>query len=528
MTDSLHSPEPDQQVVIIGGGPAGLTAAYELTRHGRRPVVLEALSRVGGLARTEEYKGFAFDLGGHRFFTKVGEVEDLWHEILGTDLLHRPRLSRLYYRRRFFDYPLKPLNAFRGLGPLQTALILLSYLRWKLFPYPQEQTFEEWVTNRFGRRLFRMFFKAYTEKVWGIPCSTLRAEWAAQRIKGLSLTTAVLSMFIKPKTRIKSLVTEFLYPRRGPGMMWSAVRDAVERRGGVVRLNTPVLRIARTGSRIDAVVVAGDGRPETITGAQFISSMAVTDLVRTLTPPPPAEVLDAAGRLTYRDFLTVCLIVNRPQVFPDNWIYVHDPDVRVGRIQNFKNWSPEMVPDPSKTGLGLEYFCSEDDDLWALPDAELIALGTREMERIGLVRPGEVEDGCVVRVSKAYPVYDEHYREHLEVLRRFVDRLENLQTVGRNGLHRYNNQDHAMLTGILAARNIALQQRRDLWNVNTEPEYLEEIVPSNGTEGEDGRAGSGRAAPREAEDHPPGPQDLGRRGYTRAVSPLAGRRAERR
>ena len=494
MIDPVVGLDPDRRVVIIGAGPAGLAAAYELTKHGRRPVVVEALPRVGGLARTEEYKGFAFDLGGHRFFTKAGEVEEMWHEILGADFLQRPRLSRIYYRRRFFDYPLKPLNAFAGLGLLQSVLIFLSYLRWKAFPYPQEQTFEEWVTNRFGRRLFLMFFKAYTEKVWGISCSTLRAEWAAQRIKGLSLKTAVLSMFVAPTTRIKSLVTEFHYPRRGPGMMWDAVTDAVQRRGGTVRLNAPVLRVARTGNRIDHIEIAGSDGTERIAAAQFISSMAVTDLVRKLTPSPPAEVLDAAGQLTYRDFLTVCLIVNRPHVFPDNWIYIHDPEVKVGRIQNFKNWSPAMVPDPAKTGLGLEYFCSEGDALWTMADADLIELGTRELERTGLVRRGDVEDGCVIRVPKAYPVYDERYREHLDVIRKFLDSLENLQTVGRNGLHRYNNQDHAMLTGMLAVRNIVLNQQHDLWNVNTDQEYLEEIVPESGTGQRNGRAASTQAA----------------------------------
>jgi len=529
MTDPVHNPDAEHPVVIIGAGPAGLAAAYELTRHGRRPVVLEALPRVGGLARTEEYKGFAFDLGGHRFFTKVSEVEETWHEILGADLLHRPRLSRIYYRRRFFDYPLKPLNAFAGLGPLQSALIILSYLRWKIRPYPQEETFEEWVTNRFGRRLFLMFFKAYTEKVWGIPCSTLRAEWAAQRIKGLSLKTAVLSMFVKPKTRIKSLVTEFYYPRRGPGMMWNTVMRAVEQRGGSVRLNSPVLSIARTGSRIDHVLVASNGRIESIAGAQFISSMAVTDLVRKLTPPPPAEVLDAAGQLTYRDFLTVCLIVNRAHVFPDNWIYIHDPEVKVGRIQNFKNWSPEMVPDPTKTGLGLEYFCTEGDDLWTMADADLIELGKRELERVGLVRHGDVEDGCVVRVHKAYPVYDARYREHLDVIRKFVDRLDNLQTVGRNGLHRYNNQDHAMLTGMLAVRNITLNQRHDLWTVNTDQEYLEEIASTNGAERGNGRATPTQAAPsRDPDDRSPASGALLGGREAGAFSMFAGRRTRRR
>jgi protoporphyrinogen oxidase len=302
----------------------------------------------------------------------------------------------------------------------------------------------------------------------------------------------------------------------------------VERRGGVVRLSAPVLGIAHTGNRIEHVVIGEGGRRQTVSGAQFISSLAITDLVRKLTPPPPAEVLEAAEGLSYRDFLTVCLIVNRPSVFPDNWIYVHDPDVRVGRIQNFKNWSPEMVPDQSKTGLGLEYFCSEGDDLWTMADDELIALGTREMEQIGLIRPGDVEDGRVVRVPKAYPVYDERYRDHLEVIRRYVNRFENLQTVGRNGLHRYNNQDHAMLTGMLAARNIVLNQRRDLWSVNAEQEYLEEIVPTNGTEkGQGQTAPASPLTPQDQSDHPAPSGDRLPGRHTPVYSTLAARRRDR-
>jgi protoporphyrinogen oxidase len=309
--------------------------------------------------------------------------------------------------------------------------------------------------------------------------------------------------------------------------MWRAVRAAVETRGGTVRTDTEVVAIGRDGDRIRHVVFAnGDGR-ETASGTDFISSMPITQLVARLDPPAPEHVRAAAAQLTYRDFLTVCLIVNRPELFPDNWIYIHDPDVKIGRIQNFKNWSPDMVPDPSRTGLGLEYFCTEGDDLWTMTDADLIELGTRELERIGLVRRGDVEDGCVVRVPKAYPVYDERYREHLEVVRRFVDRLENLQTVGRNGLHRYNNQDHAMLTGILAARNIVLNQRRDLWSVNTEQEYLEEIVPTNGTERGNGRPAPARATPRESIDHPPASGDLVSSGHAQAFSTLSGRRRHR-
>jgi protoporphyrinogen oxidase len=465
----------DKQVVIIGGGPAGLTAAYELVKSGLCPTVLEKGAMVGGLARTEQYKGFHFDMGGHRFFTKSQEVRKMWHEILGEDFLCRPRLSRIYFKKQFFHYPLKPLNTLLGLGFFESVRILLSYLRWQLFPHRQEDTFEQWVTNRFGRRLFLIFFKTYTEKVWGIPCSELKAEWAAQRIKDLSLKTALLNMFMKPKTTIKTLIEEFHYPRLGPGMMWNAVKSLVEKQGGVVQLNAEVARINRTEHRIDGVVIACNGHTEVIQGTDFISSIPVTEFIQKLDPPPPPAVLRAAGNLHYRDFLTVCLIVNQPDLFPDNWIYVHDPEVKVGRIQNFKNWSPDMVPDPAKTSLGLEYFCAEGDGFWNMSDDELIKLGKREVHRLGLANYADIEDGCVVRVPKSYPVYDSDYREYLAVVRAFVDGLKNVQTIGRNGLHRYNNQDHAMLTGMLAVRNLMLGEQNDLWSVNTDQEYHEEI-----------------------------------------------------
>jgi protoporphyrinogen oxidase len=342
------------RVVVIGAGPAGLTAARELTQHRWPCLVLEKTDHVGGLARTARYKGFAFDMGGHRFFTKAPEVQRLWREVLGDDLLRRPRLSRIYYRRTFFHYPLRALNALAGLGPVESMLIVASYVRWQVRPHPHEETFEQWVTNRFGQRLFRTFFRTYTEKVWGLSCTELRAEWAAQRIKDLSLRAALTGILRRPGRRIRSLIDEFHYPRLGPGMLWSAVADEVGRRGGEVRLGSDVVRIRRTGRRVEAVVVReGSGEAE-IAATDVISSMPLRELIERLDPPAPGAVRRAAARLTYRDFITVCLIVDRPHLFPDNWIYVHDPEVRCGRIQNFKNWSAAMVPDPAKTSLGLE------------------------------------------------------------------------------------------------------------------------------------------------------------------------------
>jgi protoporphyrinogen oxidase len=465
----------EKRVIIIGAGPAGLTAAYELSKLNQRPLVLEERDKVGGLSRTENYKGYHFDMGGHRFFTKSEEVKKVWRDVLQADFLQRPRLSRIYYQKKFFFYPLKPLNALAGLGIFESVLIGLSYLWWQLFPYRQEETFEQWVTNRFGRRLFLTFFKTYTEKVWGIPCSELKAEWAAQRIKDLSLKTALLTMFFKSKKTIKTLIEEFDYPRLGPGMMWNAVKAHIESQGAKVQLGSEAVKFYRNGNGIERIAVSCNGHREVLQADHVISSMPLTELVKRLDPPPPPEVLGAVKKITYRDFLTVCLIVNKRELFPDNWIYVHDPDVKVGRIQNFKNWSPDMVPDPSKTSLGLEYFCTEGDSLWSQPDENLIELGKREVERIGLAKYSDIEDGCVFRVPKSYPIYDSDYREHLAVVREFVESVGNLQTIGRNGLHRYNNQDHAMLTGILAVRNLVLGERNDLWSVNTDQEYHEEL-----------------------------------------------------
>ncbi len=466
----------DAPIIVIGGGPAGLTAAYELTKQQKKTIVLEKYNKVGGIARTENYRDYHFDMGGHRFYTKSVPVQQMWREVLGEDFLRRPRLSRIFYQNKFFHYPLKPFNALLGLGPIEGARIIGSYVRWHLFPYKEEETFEQWVTNRFGKRLFETFFKSYTEKVWGIPCSELKAEWAAQRIKNLSLKTAITAMFLKPQETIKTLIEEFDYPRRGPGMLWTAVQDRINERGGQVQLNSNVVAIHRDGPRITGVTVEQDGRTHFRSGSSFISSMPLTQLVQWLDPPPPPKVLQAASQLGYRDFLTVCLIIKKPELFPDNWIYIHDPSVQVGRIQNFKNWSADMVPDPATTSLGLEYFCNEGDDVWNMPDADLIALGTREIGKIGLARPEDVVDGAVFRVEKSYPVYDADYEQSLDVLKAYVASLENLQTIGRNGLHRYNNQDHAMLTGMLAVRNLLYGETNNLWQVNAEQEYLEELV----------------------------------------------------
>jgi protoporphyrinogen oxidase len=461
----------DDQVVVIGAGPAGLTAAHELVKRDIQPIVLEKADEVGGLARTEVYKGFRFDIGGHRFFTQVEEVQKLWQELLGEDFLKVPRLSRIYYRGLFFNYPLAFLNTLSNLGIVESLLILLSYFKARLWPSPKEETFEEWVTNRFGQRLYKTFFQTYTEKVWGIPCHKIQADWAAQRIKGLSLIAAVSNALLGTNNA-KSLINEFHYPVLGPGMMWQRFREAVESHGGQVHLNTEVIRLKRESSRIKSVIAQHDGRITEISGEHFISSMPLTELIARLDPPPPAEVVRAARQLNYRAFVIVGLIVDRANLFPDNWLYVHSPEIKVGRIQNFKNWSAAMVPDPSKMSLGMEYFCTEGDALWTMSDAELVQLATRELASLKLNDAGEVVDGVVFRQPRAYPVYDREYRKHLEVIQRFLATMDNLHTVGRNGMHRYNNMDHSMQTGMLAVQNI-LGAHHDLWEVNEGEEYLE-------------------------------------------------------
>ena len=464
-----------KEVAIIGGGPAGLTAALELSRRHIPATVLEADKQVGGIARTVNYKGYLFDIGGHRFFTKWDEVNQIWNEVLGETFLERPRLSRIYYKKKFFMYPLVAKNALFGLGIFESIRILASYIKARVLPTAKEENLEEWVSNRFGRRLYEIFFKTYTEKVWGVPCTTIRAEWAAQRIKGLSLLTAIRNALLPNKSSdVKTLIDKFQYPERGPGQMWETLTDQLNRSGYPVLLERPVVRICHDTGEVTHLVTEGPNGIEKFWGTDFISSMPIRELVLALDPVPPQEILDAAHKLRYRDFLIISLIVNRKDVAPDNWIYVHEPGVKVGRIQNFKNWSPAMVPDQNKTCLGMEYFVFENDELWSSPDEKLIELARREIVELGLVRPEEIEDGTVVRMQKAYPMYDEEWSIHVDRIREYLGQnMRNLQLVGRNGMHKYNNQDHSMITALYAARNIC-GANYDLWAVNTEPDYHEE------------------------------------------------------
>ncbi len=470
-----QSSSSERKVVIIGGGPAGLTAAYELSKHHVPAVVLEADNVVGGISRTVNYKGYLFDIGGHRFFTKWDEVNQIWKEVLGDKFLARPRLSRIFYRKKFFHYPLQAKNALFGLGPVETVRIIFSYLRSRLAYYHNEQNLEQWVSNRFGKRLYEIFFKTYTEKVWGVPCTEIRAEWAAQRIQGLSLTTAIRNALFKQKTTsVKTLINSFHYPERGPGQMWETLTDHLRQQNYPVLMQRRVTRIVYDQGGVTCLETDGVNGIERFNGTDFICSMPIRDLVNALDPPPPAEVMQAANRLRYRDFLIISLVIDRPDVIPDNWIYIHEPGVRVGRIQNFKNWSPAMVPDRNKTCLGMEYFVFENDDLWSSPDDKLIDLAKGEIAELGLAKPDEIEDGAVVRMPKAYPMYDQDWVRQVNTVRRYLEKaLPNFQLVGRNGMHKYNNQDHSMMTAMCAARNI-LGANYDLWAINTEEEYHEE------------------------------------------------------
>ncbi len=539
--NGIHGGKRMDSTVVVGAGPAGLTAAYELARRGHPCEVFEADRVVGGISRTEERDGWRFDIGGHRFFTKVSRVEDFWNEILGEDdFLLRPRMSRIHYKGRFYDYPLRASNALRNLGVLESLRCVGSYAWARVRPPADLSTFEGWVAARFGRRLYGIFFKTYTEKVWGVPAASIQADWAAQRIKNLSLGRAIADALTPGGNRkeITSLIEEFRYPKLGPGMMWEACADRVRERGSTVHLGTRVERIRRHHGRLavtvrsedvgtgggttaavrprdtgtlgsydsDTVRSEGDtvraydtgtvhpdgggGVTREVYCGNLVSSMPLTALIRAFGPDVPDAVAEAAAGLRYRDFLTVALVVPERFSFPDNWIYIHSPEVRLGRVQNYGSWSPYLVQ-AGRTCLGLEYFVNEGDDLWRAPDDDLVAFGTRELEHLGLVTPGSVQRGYVVRMPKAYPVYDAGYAGNVEVLRKYLDvEWPEIHPVGRNGMHRYNNQDHSMLTAMLTVENIVDGARHDVWEVNVDAEYHEERA-----ERKRAASGTGRDAP---------------------------------
>jgi protoporphyrinogen oxidase len=488
------------QVVVIGAGPAGLTAAYQLTKSGVTPIVVESDKVVGGISRTAQAEGWRFDIGGHRFFTKVKPVEELWHEILSDDeFLKRPRMSRIYYDGKYYDYPIKPLNALRNLGVIEAIRCVASYAWVRVRPPKNQDGLEGYIAADYGWRLYNHFFKTYNEKVWGVPASSLSADFAAQRIKGMSLVDAVWEP-IRAKifgrrdkaNQVTSLIEEFEYPKYGPGMMWERCRDLVEAKGVAVEMQTRVVGINHHGGRAVSVTAERDGEQRELPADHVISSMPFPHLLRAMQPPVPNEVRAAADDLSFRDFLTVALVIPERDGFPDNWIYIHAPEVEVGRIQNFGSWSPYLVKD-GRTCLGLEYFVFEGDDMWTKSDEDLIEQGKRELQVLGLVDPSVVEAGYVVRMPKAYPVYDENYKVNVAVLRRWLEaNTPNVHPVGRNGMHKYNNQDHSMYTAMLTVENI-LGAHNDIWTVNVEEEYHEQS--GGGADRTGGSGGTGRDAP---------------------------------
>jgi protoporphyrinogen oxidase len=488
-------------VVVIGAGPAGLTAAYQLTKTRNPVVVLEADDVVGGISRSVERDGWRFDIGGHRFFTKVRPVEDLWHEILPDgEFLTRPRMSRIYYGGQFYDYPIRPMNALKNLGVAEAARCVGSYLSTRLRPPRQNASLEDYIVANYGRRLYSHFFKTYNEKVWGVSASEISADWGAQRIKGMSLFSAVWEPVRSrlpggrrhPSKQVTSLIEEFQYPKLGPGMMWERCHELVTRGGGDVRFNSRVVEIELGPGGAKTVVYECGGRKTRIPASHVISSMPFSDLARVMRPSAPFDVRRAADDLHYRDFLTVALIVPAEAGFPDNWIYIHDPEVKVGRVQNFASWSPFLVKD-GRTCLGLEYWVTEGDEMWQMSDDDLVAMASKELEAIGLASASMVERGYVVRMPKAYPVYDEGYRAAVEVIRRWMaSEVPNVHPVGRNGMHKYNNQDHSMYTAMLTVQNITAGTRHDVWSVNVDDEYQEELATGRATgEGALERASAG-------------------------------------
>ncbi len=476
-------------VAIIGAGPAGLTAGYLLTKAGKSVAIIEQdETYVGGISRTVEHDGYRFDIGGHRFFSKSQEVVDLWNEILPDDFIQRPRMSRIYYEGKFYSYPLRAFEALRNLGIWRSTLCMASYLQYKVFPIKEVKSFEDWTTNQFGKRLYSIFFKTYTEKVWGMPCDEMSADWAAQRIKGLSLWSAVVdgvkrSLGLNKLNdgsgkQAKTLLETFRYPRQGPGMMWEAARDKILATGkGQVIMGHALKQLAKINSADgqDRWRMSAEGKDGevVIEAAHAISSAPMRQLAARM-HPLPATTLEASN-LKYRDFLTVALMMKSDDLFPDNWIYIHDEKVQVGRVQNFRSWSPEMVPDDDVACVGLEYFCFEGDGLWSMSDDDLVALATKDMDILGLVDPKKVIGGAVVRQEKAYPVYDEDYADNVDAMRAELEAQHpTLHLVGRNGMHRYNNQDHAMMTAMLTTENIIAGKRiYDTWCVNEDAEYHE-------------------------------------------------------
>lgn len=475
----MNSGEPKKKtdVCVIGAGPAGLSAAYILGDSGIDTTVLEMSGQVGGISRTIERDGFRFDIGGHRFFTKDEEVERFFREILGDEAIWVSRSSKIFYRNKYFDYPLKPANALLGMGVGTTARCLFDYgfIKVKnLFKKPEIVSLEDWVSNEFGRELFKLYFKDYTEKVWGIDCSRICAEWAAQRIRGLSLRVAIKdALFANNNGKVATLIDKFMYPKLGIGRISERLADAVRAKGNEVRMASKAVAVNHENGRVVSVDVESAGGSYRLAVGNLCSSMPLTGLVLAMKPEAPADVVAAARKLRYRDLVTVNLMVDKPQVTDDTWIYIHDPSIELGRIHEPRNWSPAMAP-AGKSSIVAEYFCFAGDDIWDMEDEALINLTIRDLDtRLGFLKKEEVIGGFVVRTPKAYPMYELGHEEPLQKIRDYIGGFANLQIIGRYGTYKYNNMDHSMKTGILAARNL-LGESHDVGQVNVDKEYHEE------------------------------------------------------
>lgn len=462
--------------VILGAGPAGMACAHTIAQNGKASLLIERDRVPGGLCQTLNFKNYLFDIGGHRFLSKSKEVNSLWHGVMGRDLLRVKRLSRIHYRGKYFNYPLSLFNTVRNMGILESLRCFFSYLRHKYFARRNDSTVEGWITNRFGSRLYEIFFKTYTEKVWGVDCSALSSKWTAQRIKGMSLRVAVQSALLglgggRPKT----LADEFLYPPHGPGEFYKRLGEKIETAGSTIDYEKTAVAVRHEGGKIVAVEIRDEksGVTREIPAGQLFSTIPLSVLTKILKPEAPAAVIAAAQKLRFRHFLVVNVILNRENLFPDQWIYVHSPEVKMGRIQNYKNWSQAMVPDISKTSLGLEYFCWMEDEIWRMKDEDVIRFAMKELEKIGLASSKDFVDGFVVRRTHVYPVYSDDYEKNVCVIREYLETFPNLQTLGRGGLFRYDNSDHALLTGIYAAERYLGLKSKDVWSVNTDEEYLE-------------------------------------------------------
>jgi protoporphyrinogen oxidase/putative flippase GtrA len=465
-----------EPIYILGAGPAGLAAAHALTKQGVPVVVVERDAKVGGLAKSIEYKGFILDFGPHRFYTKLAPVLKFWDEVLGNEQVTVNRLTRIYYGRKYFSYPIKAVETLVALGLFESTRIVFSYLQSRLFPKRDPKNFAEWVTAKFGQRLYEIFFEGYTEKLWGIPCTEISADWASQRIKGLSLSKAIRNALLGNDGKTKTLIDQFQFPRLGSGQLYEKIGDYLRSNNQPILLNTEVVKLHHENFKVSKITLRNrqTGIEETVSCSGVISSIPITLLLDQITSPPPQRILDFAKSLKFRNTILTYLIVESDRLFPDNWLYINEPNVQLGRVTNFANWSPDMLPNRHQTPLCCEYWANFDESMWQAPDDELLMQAETDLRKIKLLRDEKISGGFVVRLPRTYPIYAGNYKTALAEIQSYLQQFQNLQLVGRYGAFKYNNQDHSLLMGILAAENVTTPGKHDLWSVNSDSEYVEE------------------------------------------------------